>query len=121
MFVRLRLKPRRRVSSGNVTTSMMRRRFWPSRVAWPPRRLALRRRPPSENSIEPRLPPTGRPSKAYVWEILEIRDRHLHRIGQAFDTVGFARQLGVLPAEGSRAERAMTALQRLRIKLSRRG
>ncbi len=68
----------------------------------------------------PGLPPTGMRIQGHVWEMLEFRDGLLSRIGQAFDTAGFMRQLGVLPAQGSRAERGIIALQRLRMKLSRR-
>jgi steroid delta-isomerase-like uncharacterized protein len=88
-------------------------------AARPFRRLA-RHRHPHRTLDPPGLPATGRHIQGHVWETLEIRDGHLHRIGQAFDTAGFMRQLGVLPAQGSRAERAMAAMQRLRVKLSRR-
>ena len=69
----------------------------------------------------PGLPPTGKSFQQRVWEAFELRDDGLiSRISQAFDTVGLLRQLGLLPAQGSRAERGMAALQRLRMNLHRR-
>jgi hypothetical protein len=67
----------------------------------------------------PGLPATGSHIQGHVWEMFEFRDGQISRIVQAFDTAGFMRQLGVLPAQGSRAERWMVVLQRLRMKLSR--
>lgn len=68
----------------------------------------------------PGLPPTGRRIQGHVWEMFEVRDGLMCLTSQVFDTAGLMRQLGVLPAQGSRAERGMVALQRLRMKLSRR-
>jgi hypothetical protein len=68
----------------------------------------------------PGLPPTAKRIQGHVWEMLEVCDGIVSRVGQVFDTAGLMRQLGVLPAQGSRAEQAIAAFQRLRMKLSGR-
>jgi hypothetical protein len=65
-----------------------------------------------------RLAPTGKRIQFDVREILEIRDG-LVRIRIAID-MDVMRQLGLLPALGSRGERAIAMMQRLQVKLSRR-
>ena len=49
-----------------------------------------------------------------------FRDGLLERYRADYDSMGVSRQLGLIPAEGSRAERAMAALQRAGARLRRR-
>ena len=67
----------------------------------------------------PGLAPTGRLFQTHVWEMFELRDGAMTRVSQAFDTAAVMRELGVLPAQGSRAERVMAGLQRVWMKMSR--
>ena len=49
-----------------------------------------------------------------------MRDGRIARYRAFYDMNDLARQLGIVPAPGSRAERGMVALQRLQARLSRR-
>jgi hypothetical protein len=49
-----------------------------------------------------------------------MRDGRIARYHAFYDMNDVARQLGIVPATGSRAERGMVALQRLQARLSRR-
>lgn len=63
---------------------------------------------------------TGRP---LVFEGVDhwwFRDGLVARYRADYDSMGVSRQLGLLPPEGSRAERAMVALQRVGARLKRR-
>lgn len=68
----------------------------------------------------PGLAPTGKRVEFDVREILEIRDGLVSRIRIVVDMADVMRQLGLLPAPGSRGERAIAMMQRLQVKLSRR-
>jgi len=49
-----------------------------------------------------------------------MRDGRIARYRAFYDMNELARQLGLVPPVGGRAERAMVALQRLRVRLPRR-
>jgi hypothetical protein len=49
-----------------------------------------------------------------------MRDGRIAVYRAFYDTNDLARQLGIVPAPGSRAERGMVALQRLQARLTRR-
>jgi steroid delta-isomerase-like uncharacterized protein len=68
----------------------------------------------------PGFAPTGKRMELSVREIAEFRDGRVSRLQIVADNADVMRQLGVLPAQGSRAERGIAALQRLRMKMSRR-
>ena len=68
----------------------------------------------------PGLAPTGKRVEFDVREIAEIRDGLVSRIRMVVDMAAVMRQLGMLPAPGSRGERAIAMMQRLQMKLSRR-
>lgn len=68
----------------------------------------------------PGLAPTGRRFEVPVRELGTIRDGRLSRLQIVVDMADLLRQLGVLPAPGSREERAMAAVQRLRSRVSSR-
>ncbi|HEX5923406.1 MAG TPA: ester cyclase, partial [Baekduia sp.] len=68
----------------------------------------------------PGFAPTGKRLEFPVWEISELRDGRASRVRIAIDMADVMRQLGLLAAPGSRAERAMATLQRLQMKVSRR-
>jgi steroid delta-isomerase-like uncharacterized protein len=67
----------------------------------------------------PGLAPTGKHVEFDVREIAEIRDGLVSRIRLVVDMAAVMRQLGVLPAPGTRGERAFAMMQRLQMKLSR--
>jgi hypothetical protein len=48
-----------------------------------------------------------------------MRDGRIARYRAFYDMNELARQLGIVPAPGSRAERGMVALQRLQVRLPR--
>ena len=68
----------------------------------------------------PGLAPTGKRVEFDVREIAEIRDGLVSRVRLVVDMAAVMRQLGMLPAPGTRGERAFAMMQRLQIKLSRR-
>jgi predicted ester cyclase len=69
----------------------------------------------------PGLAPTGKPIEMDVREIVEIRDGLASHVRLVADLADVMRQLGVLPASGSRGERAMTVMQRMQMRLTPRG
>jgi steroid delta-isomerase-like uncharacterized protein len=60
----------------------------------------------------PGFAPTGRRWDVDGADFHEYRDGRIARLRVAFDMMALARQLGVMPATGSRGERAMAAAQR---------
>jgi predicted ester cyclase len=68
----------------------------------------------------PGLAPTGKRVEFDVREILEIRDGLASRARIVVDMADVMRQLGMLPAPGTRGERAFAMMQRLQMKLWRR-
>ncbi|HEX5851951.1 MAG TPA: ester cyclase [Solirubrobacteraceae bacterium] len=72
-------------------------------------------------SIEPPgFAPTGRSMKVEGVDHWTMRDGRIARYRAFYDMNDVARQLGIVPAPGSRAERGMVALQRLQARLSSR-
>jgi steroid delta-isomerase-like uncharacterized protein len=67
----------------------------------------------------PGLAPTGKRVQVDAREIAEFRNGLFSRIQVVADMADAMRQLGALPAPGSRAERAMAMMQRLQTKLPR--
>lgn len=55
------------------------------------------------------IPPTGRRIELRIGEIYEVREGKIAKLYAYYDSATIMRQLGLLPASGSRAERAMTA------------
>ena len=53
--------------------------------------------------------PTGKRVEIQGVDVMEVRDGLLRRNTIYYDGAGFARQIGLLPPEGSRADRAMLA------------
>ena len=68
----------------------------------------------------PGLAPTGKRVEFDVREIAEIRNGLMSRIRLVVDMADVMRQLGMLPAPGSRGERAFAMFQRLQMKLAGR-
>jgi steroid delta-isomerase-like uncharacterized protein len=66
------------------------------------------------------LAPTGRRFEIEGVDSWELRDGLMFRYNTFWDTTTLSRQIGVLPAYGSRAERTMTRLQHLQARLQRR-
>jgi steroid delta-isomerase-like uncharacterized protein len=60
----------------------------------------------------PGFAPTGRRWQIDGADFHEYRDGRICRLRVVFDLMSVSRQLGVMPASGSRAERAMAAAQR---------
>jgi steroid delta-isomerase-like uncharacterized protein len=60
----------------------------------------------------PGFAPTGRQWEVDGVDFQEFRDGRICRLRVAFDMMTLARQLGLMPAPGSRGERAMTTAQR---------
>ncbi len=60
----------------------------------------------------PGFAPTGRRWEVDGVDFQEYRDGRIAKLRVAFDLMTVSRQLGVMPATGSRAERAMAAAQR---------
>ena len=60
----------------------------------------------------PGFAPTGRQWEVDGADFQEYRDGRIGKLRVAFDMMAVARQLGVMPAAGSRGERAMAAAQR---------
>jgi SnoaL-like polyketide cyclase len=60
----------------------------------------------------PGFAPTGRPWELDGVDFHEYRDGRVCKLRVAFDQLSVARQLGLMPAAGSRAERAMAMAQR---------
>jgi steroid delta-isomerase-like uncharacterized protein len=68
----------------------------------------------------PGFAPTGRRMRVDGIDQWMMRDGRIARYRAFYDMNDVARQLGIVPAPGSRAERGMVALQRLQTRLSRR-
>jgi steroid delta-isomerase-like uncharacterized protein len=68
----------------------------------------------------PGFAPTGRSLRVDGVDQWTMREGRIARYRAFYDMNGVARQLGIVPAAGSRAERAMVALQRLQARLARR-
>jgi steroid delta-isomerase-like uncharacterized protein len=68
----------------------------------------------------PGFAPTGRAMRVDGIDQWTMRDGRIARYRAFYDMNDLARQLGIVPAPGSRAERAMVALQRLQARLARR-
>lgn len=62
--------------------------------------------------VPPGFAPTGRRWEVDGVDFLEFRDGRIAKLRVALDMMTVARQLGVMPAAGSRGERAMAAAQR---------
>lgn len=60
----------------------------------------------------PGFAPTGRAWELDGVDFHEYRDGRVHRLRIAFDMLSASRQLGLMPATGSRAERALALAQR---------
>jgi steroid delta-isomerase-like uncharacterized protein len=60
----------------------------------------------------PGFAPTGRAWELDGVDFHEYRDGRVHRLRIAFDMMSASRQLGLVPATGSRAERALALTQR---------
>lgn len=60
----------------------------------------------------PGFAPTGRSWEADGVDFQEYRNGRIAKLRVAFDMMSVSRQLGVMPADGSSAERAMATLQR---------
>ena len=67
----------------------------------------------------PGFAPTGRHMRVDGFDQWTMRDSQIARYRAFYDMNDVARQLGIVPAPGSRAERGMVALQRLQARLSR--
>jgi steroid delta-isomerase-like uncharacterized protein len=68
----------------------------------------------------PGFAPTGRSMRVDGVDQWTMRDGRIARYRAFYDMNDVARQLGIVPAPGSRSERGMVALQRLQARLSRR-
>lgn len=68
----------------------------------------------------PGFAPTGRAMRVDGFDQWTMRDGRIASYRAFYDMNDVARQLGIVPAPGSRAERGMVALQRLQARLSRR-
>jgi steroid delta-isomerase-like uncharacterized protein len=68
----------------------------------------------------PGFAPTGRAISVDGVDQWGMRDGKIARYRAFYDMNGLARQLGIVPPPGSRAERGMVALQRLQARLRRR-
>lgn len=69
----------------------------------------------------PGLAPTGRRVEMDVREIIVLRDGLASHIRLVIDLADVLRQVGVLPASGSRGEQMMARMQRLQTRLRPRG
>jgi steroid delta-isomerase-like uncharacterized protein len=68
----------------------------------------------------PGFAPTGRAMEIEGVDLWMMRDGRIARYWAFYDMNEVARQLGIAPASGSRAERAMVRLQRVQASLMRR-
>jgi steroid delta-isomerase-like uncharacterized protein len=67
----------------------------------------------------PGFAPTGRRIRVDGVDQWTMRDGRIALYGAFYDMNDLARQLGIVPAPGSRAERGMAALQRLQARFAR--
>lgn len=65
------------------------------------------------------IPPTGRPVELRIGEFYEVRDGKIISLIAYYDTATMMRQLGLMPPAGSTAERAMTALMAVGVRVKR--
>jgi steroid delta-isomerase-like uncharacterized protein len=68
----------------------------------------------------PGFAPTNRSMEVEGVDLWTLRDGRIARYRAFYDMNDVARQLGIAPAAGSRAEKAMIALQRLQARILRR-
>jgi steroid delta-isomerase-like uncharacterized protein len=68
----------------------------------------------------PGYAPTGRSATWEGIDLQEYRDHRIARLRTEFDLMDLSRQLGLLPAQGSRAEQALTRVQRAAMRVRRR-
>ncbi len=68
----------------------------------------------------PGFAPTGRAMRVDGIDQWTMRDGRIARYRAFYDMNDVARQLGIVPAPGSRAERGMVALQRVQARLAHR-
>jgi steroid delta-isomerase-like uncharacterized protein len=68
----------------------------------------------------PGFAPTGKRMRVDGVDRWTMRDGRISRYRAFYDMNDLARQLGIVPPPGSRAERGMVALQRLQARLARR-
>jgi predicted ester cyclase len=68
----------------------------------------------------PGFAPTGARFQIDGVDLWTMEGDRISRYRAFYDLNDLVRQLGILPAAGSRAERAIAALQRLQVRLSRR-
>lgn len=68
----------------------------------------------------PGFAPTGRRMRMDGVDLWTMRDGRIARYRAFYDMTELARQLGIMPPAGSRAERAIVTLQRLQARLQRR-
>ena len=69
----------------------------------------------------PGFAPTGRAFELEGFDVWELRrrDGRLRRVVSHYDALELARRVGLMPARGSRAERMLVRLQRLRARVGR--
>ena len=67
----------------------------------------------------PGFAPTGRRMRVDGVDLWRMRDGKIARYRAFYDTTDLARQLAIMPASGSRGERAMVAMQRLQARFLR--
>jgi steroid delta-isomerase-like uncharacterized protein len=90
--------------------------FDAGRVAW-----RWRMRGTMTGPIEPPgFAPTGRAMEVEGVDLWRMRDGRIAHLRAYYDVDGLARQLGLAPAPGSGAEKAVAAVQRLQARLMRR-
>ena len=65
------------------------------------------------------IPPTGRRIELRIAELYEVRDGRLTSMRAFYDSTTLLRQLGLLPAPASAADRAMTAAMGARVRARR--
>jgi predicted ester cyclase len=66
------------------------------------------------------VPATGRSVELRIAELYELQDGKITALRAYYDSATLLRQFGLLPRQGSTAERATTSLMALRIKATRR-
>lgn len=67
----------------------------------------------------PGFAPTGRRMRVDGVDLWSMRDGRIARYRAFYDATDLARQLGIMPASGSRGERGMVAMQRLQARFLR--
>ena len=68
----------------------------------------------------PGFAPTGKAMTVDGVDLWTMRDERIAVYRAFYDLTDLSRQLGILPAPGSRAEKATVGLQRLQARLQRR-